>query len=78
MISIMRTVIDVPEELIESLDQVGGSEQRSRAALIREAIMEFLKQKSATSAEVAFGIWKQRGVDGLSYQEEMRSEWEDR
>ena len=78
MLSNMRTVIDVPEELIESLDQVGGTEQRSRAALIREAIMEFIKQKSAPSAEAAFGIWKQKGVDGLRYKEEMRGEWEGR
>ena len=78
MLSSMRTVIDVPEELIESLDQVGGSEKRSRAALIREAITEFLQRKSRPSAEAAFGIWKNTGVDGLRYQEELRSEWEDR
>ncbi|MFT7173936.1 MAG: metal-responsive CopG/Arc/MetJ family transcriptional regulator, partial [Paracoccaceae bacterium] len=34
----MRTVIDVPDEIIQSLDQVGGAEKRSRASLIREAI----------------------------------------
>lgn len=56
MMSLMRTVIDVPDELIESLDQVGALEQRSRAALIRDAITEYLKVKSIPAAEEAFGL----------------------
>ena len=75
MLSTMRTVIDVPDEIIESLDRVGGSEQRSRAALIREAIADFVQRKSNPTAEAAFGIWKQKGIDGLRYQEELRIEW---
>lgn len=35
----MRTVIDVPEELLESPDPVGALEHRSKAALIRDAIV---------------------------------------
>lgn len=76
MLSIMRTVIDVPDKLIQSLDRVGDTEQRSRAALIREAITEFLRNKSVAPAEAAFGIWKQRQIDGLRYQRELRDEWE--
>jgi hypothetical protein len=42
MPSNLRTVIDVPDEMVEMLDRVGGLEKRPRAALIREAIGEFL------------------------------------
>jgi hypothetical protein len=31
-----------------------------------------------TTADAAFGIWKQKGIDGLKYQEEMRTEWASR
>jgi metal-responsive CopG/Arc/MetJ family transcriptional regulator len=76
MMSFMRTVIEVPDQLIESLDRVSGTEQRSRSALIREAIAEFLRKKSGPAAEAAFGLWKQRKIDGVRYQKELRDEWE--
>jgi predicted transcriptional regulator len=75
MMSVMRTVIDVPDQLIQSLDRVSGTEQCSRAALIREAITEFLRVKSVPPAEAAFGLWKQRSTDGVRYQNELRDEW---
>ena len=78
MLSAMRTVIDVPDQLIESLDRVSGTEQRSRAALIREAIAEFLRKRSGPSAEAAFGLWKDRKTDGSRYQNGLRAEWENR
>ena len=75
MISLMRTVIDVPDELIESLDRIGALEQVSRAALIRDAITEYLKVKSIPAAEEAFGLWKDRKTDGVRYQRSLRDEW---
>jgi metal-responsive CopG/Arc/MetJ family transcriptional regulator len=78
MLSAMRTVIDVPDQLIESLDRVSSTEQRSRAALIREAIAEFLRKRSGPSAEAAFGLWKDRKTDGLRYQNGLRAEWQNR
>ncbi len=74
----MRTVIDVPDDVIKSLDRVGGVENRSRAALIREAITEYLRAKSVPSMEAAFGLWKEREIDGVQYQNELRGEWGDR
>ena len=76
MMSLMRTIIDVPDALIESLDQFGALEQRSRAALIRDAITEYLKVKSIPAAEEAFGLWRKREVDGVQYQKSLRDEWE--
>ena len=76
MMSFMRTVTDVPDELIDSLDQVGALEQRSRAALIRDAITVYLKVKSIPAAVEAFGLWKDRKTDGVRYQRSLRDEWE--
>lgn len=78
MMSLMRTIIDVPDALIESLDQFGALEQRSRAALIREAITQYLKVKSIPAADEAFGLWKKREVDGVQYQRSLRDEWGNR
>ncbi|MFT6241242.1 MAG: putative transcriptional regulator [Akkermansiaceae bacterium] len=74
----MRTVIDVPDEIIQSLDQVGGAEKRSRASLIREAIAEYLRMKAIPPAEAAFGHWKDTPRDGVQYQNDLRGEWENR
>ena len=38
MISLMRTIIDIPDQLIETLDRMGTAHRKSRAALVREAI----------------------------------------
>lgn len=76
MMTFMRTIIDVPDEMIESLDRVSAAEKCSRAALIREAITEYLHQKAAPSAEAAFGLWQQRRSDGVKYQDDLRQEWE--
>ena len=76
MLSAMRIAIDVPDALIASLDRVSALERRSRAAVIRDAITEYLKVKSIPAAEEAFGLWKDRKTDGLRYQRSLRDEWE--
>lgn len=77
MMPFMRTIIDVPDEIIESLDRVSGAEKRSRAALIREAISDYLRVKSVLPVEAAFGLWKQNPTDGVRYQNDLRNEWKD-
>ena len=78
MMSRMRTVIDVPDDVIESLDRVSIVEKRSRAALIREAITDYIRMKSIPEMEAAFAVWKENVVDGLQYQNDLRDEWENR
>ncbi|TVP77598.1 MAG: ribbon-helix-helix protein, CopG family [Puniceicoccaceae bacterium] len=71
----MRTIIDVPDAVIESLDRVRARDNRSRAAVIREAIDGYLQRQSAASAEGAFGLWRERSKDGVRYQDEVRNDW---
>ena len=71
----MRTIIEVPEEVIQSLDQVCEREGRSRAAVICEAITDYLCRKTTLSTVIAFGLWKDKPKDGLKYQNELRSDW---
>ena len=71
----MRTIIDIPNNLVDSLDRIGAANNHSRAALIREAISDFLRTKSLSQAEDAFGLWKHQKKDGLQYQNDLRKEW---
>lgn len=71
--------MEIPEDVIKSLDQVGQRESRSRAALIREAIALYLNRKSSNPSDSgAFGIWSDRDENALDYQDRLRAEWEDR
>ena len=71
----MRTLVDLPERTLEQLTALSRSRKTSRAELIRQAVAGYLAQNKA-GVEDSFGLWKDRGVDGLKYQETLREEWE--
>lgn len=71
----MRTLVDIPEAELEELNLLSRARRVSRAELIRQAVSGFLAQNRA-GLEDSFGLWKGKGVDGLKYQERLRSEWE--
>jgi predicted transcriptional regulator len=75
MVKVMRTLIDIGDTQLQELDELSKAEKRSRAALIREAIDDFLAKRRSKHEGDAFGLWGKRKVDGLVYQERVRSEW---
>ena len=83
----MRTIIDIPQELLTPLDQLAKDKGVSRAALLREMIGEQLREIKPVKLKSlrdhpAFGMCKGTddfdGLDGLAYQRKIRSEWDDR
>jgi metal-responsive CopG/Arc/MetJ family transcriptional regulator len=70
----MRTLVDLGDAQVEALDELSKRENRSRAALIRQAIDDYLV-KRRSGGDDAFGLWGKRKVDGLAYQEKARREW---
>jgi hypothetical protein len=88
IISIMRTLIDVPERQLKELETICAALKLSRAEAVRRAVAAFIAQ-NRPSRDVAFGLWKGQSMrlpgesaeggplpeDGLSYQEKLRSEW---
>lgn len=76
----MRTLVDIPKEDLEALDRLSKAERTSRAAIIRTAIADYIRDREQAerraAMEAAFGLWKDRGIDGLEYQERIRAEWE--
>jgi metal-responsive CopG/Arc/MetJ family transcriptional regulator len=71
----MRTLVDLGDTQIEALDELSKKQKRSRAALIRQAIDDYLGKHRGKQEGDAFGLWGKRKVDGLAYQEKVRGEW---
>lgn len=71
----MRALVDMNDSQIEALDILAKRMHRSRAALIRAAIDEYLDRYRREQVDDGFGLWGKRKVDGLAYQEKVRSEW---
>jgi metal-responsive CopG/Arc/MetJ family transcriptional regulator len=71
----MRALIDIDEKQIQELDKLARDKKRSRASLIREAVADYLQARSSETVDDAFGLWGKRKVDGLAYQEKIRTEW---
>ncbi|MEM5317300.1 ribbon-helix-helix protein, CopG family [Paraburkholderia sp. JHI869] len=71
-----RILIDLTDAQVEELAALVQTEHRSRAAIIREAIESYIAQRKRSAAgEDVFGAWKDRQLDGVDYQRELRSEW---
>jgi hypothetical protein len=72
---IMRTIIDIPDDQVAQLADVGRRRGVSRAALVREAIGAYLERHGGKARESAFGLWGKGAPDGLAYQRKLRAEW---
>jgi metal-responsive CopG/Arc/MetJ family transcriptional regulator len=77
MISIMRTIIEIPKELAKSLDLYRKSKGISRTEAIRRAIQQYLERLAEPASDEAFGLWKGKVDDGLRYERTVRGEWGD-
>lgn len=71
----MRALVDMNDAQVEALDVLAKRLRRSRAALIRTAIDDYLERHHREQVEDGFGLWGKQKVDGLDYQEKVRSEW---
>ncbi len=71
----MRTLIDLPDSQIQALAALCERVRQPRAAIIREAVAEFLERHTLKSMDSAYGLWSAEGPDGLAYQEKVRTEW---
>jgi metal-responsive CopG/Arc/MetJ family transcriptional regulator len=71
----MRTPVDLSDTQVQALDEISKKEKRSRAALIRQAIDDYLARRRSKQDGDAFGLWGKRKVDGLAYQKKVRGEW---
>jgi len=71
----MRTLVDIPAEDLDLVNGIAKKLNISRAEFVRRAISFYLEPHRSDPAAGAFGIWRERPVDGLEYQERIRGEW---
>ena len=71
----MRALVDMNDAQVEALDVLSKRMRQSRASLIRAAIDDYLERHGREQVEDGFGLWSQQAVDGLVYQDKVRSEW---
>jgi len=71
----MRILTDIGDNQLRALDNLAKQEKISRAALIRHAVDDLLAKHRQDRQANAFGLWGDRAVDGLAYQEKLRGEW---
>ena len=72
----MRTLVDIPDSDIKRLTRLSKARKVSRASLVRAAVVEYLGKEQVDSLDRLAGIWADRDIDGLAYQEQMRREWD--
>ena len=72
-----RFLVDIPEEDLARLDALAKAEGKTRAAVLREAVANYIAAESQQGFEKYFGLWARHGskVDGLEYEEGLRGEW---
>jgi metal-responsive CopG/Arc/MetJ family transcriptional regulator len=70
-----RTIIDIPDEQMAAIDQIRKARKVPRAALVREALAEYIAGRMPALGEEAFGIWRDQPVDSLAHERKLRREW---
>lgn len=73
-----RILADLTPKQLEDLNHLASALDTSRAALIREAVAAFVAAKNEELKHATpdvFGLWRDRAVDGLAYEQELRDEW---
>lgn len=82
MMTLMRTIIELTDEQIEGLRRLCEREGISRAEAVRRGVELLLREKDArieerrAALDAAFGMWKDRDIDGVEYQRKLRAEWD--
>jgi Ribbon-helix-helix protein, copG family len=73
----MRILADIPDDDIKKLDALAKRQGKSRAAVLREAVSDYLQASGKEGFERYFGLWERHGssVDGLKYERQLRDEW---
>jgi hypothetical protein len=70
----MKTLIDIPNNQIKSLAMICDEFNISRSEAIRRGIDLFITKNNKKNIDV-FGVWKNKNIDGLKYQNNLRNEW---
>jgi hypothetical protein len=74
-ISLMRTIIDLPDAERQRLDAICRQRGLSRAEGVRQALRAWIASQEVNHRQV-FGLWQSRPEASLAMQERLRREWD--
>ena len=72
---IMRTLMDLPDNLLHDLDNVSMREGISRAEAVRRAVSAYVTERNVPRHDAAFGIWKNKNLNPLDHEDLLRDGW---
>jgi hypothetical protein len=72
-----RFLVDVPVDDVRKLDEIAKREGKSRAAVLREAVTNYLEESRKDGFEKYFGLWERHGIEiePHEYDRKRRAEW---
>jgi metal-responsive CopG/Arc/MetJ family transcriptional regulator len=73
----MRTIVDIPSDTLTRLDAWAEREKVSRAEIVRRVLATAVTEQDKVDLSQFAGIWKDRDIDGLAWQQNLRAEWDD-
>lgn len=71
----MKILLNLEDNIAAELESLSKSMGVSRMFSIKEAVSEYISKHKSKNKDAAFGLWKDRKIDGLSYQRKLRDEW---
>ena len=72
----MRTLVDIPNGELESLNALSKAVGISRAESIRRAISAYIELNRPPTKQEGFGLWKDKSIDTDEYLQKIRAEWD--
>ena len=75
MMTLMRTIIDLPPEQLGALARLCEAQKISRAEAIRRAVDRLLKDSLIEEKNIGFGMWRNKGITARLYVDNLRNEW---
>lgn len=70
-----RILLDLPDDALRRLEHLKERRKLPRAALLREAVEEYLDRQNQDVVQNALGLWGDNAEDGLEYERKLREEW---
>jgi hypothetical protein len=72
-----RILADIPDEDIKWLDARAAEQGKSRASVLREAVVAYRAESGGDALEAGFGLWARHGisVDPKDYERHRQAEW---
>ena len=72
-----RFLVDIPDDDLAKIDAIARVEGKSRAAVLREAVADYIAESSKDWLQAGFGLWAKHGFDedGMHNQDRLRDEW---